>query len=96
MKSVIHDWDDDKALQILRNCRRVVPENGVLLLVEMSLSEPNQPSIGKAIDLYMLVLTGGRERSVEEYRDLLARASFRLNRVVPTGTEFAVFESVPT
>jgi len=95
MKSVIHDWDDDKALQILRNCRRVVPENGVLLLVEMSLCEPNQPSIGKAIDLYMLVLTGGRERSVEEYRDLLARAGFRLNRVVPTGTEFAVFESVP-
>jgi hypothetical protein len=95
MKSVIHDWDDDKALQIFRNCRKVVPENGALLLVEMGLSGPNQPSIGKAIDLYMLVLTGGLERTVDEYRDLLARAGFSLNRVVPTGTDFVVFESLP-
>jgi hypothetical protein len=95
MKSVIHDWDDQKALQILRNCRQVVPENGALLLVEMGLSEPNQPSFGKAIDLYMLVLTGGLERTIEEYRQLLANAGFRLNRVVPTGTDFFIFESVP-
>ena len=95
MKSVIHDWDDDKALQILRNCRKVIPEDGALLLVEMGLSEPNQPSLGKAIDLYMLVLTGGLERTVDEYRDLLARAGFCLNRVVPTRTDFVVFESFP-
>lgn len=95
MKSVIHDWDDDEALQILRNCRKVVPENGALLLVEMELSAPNEPSIGKVIDLFMLVLTGGLERTVDEYRDLLARAGFRLNRVVPTNTEFVLFESLP-
>lgn len=95
MKSVIHDWDDDKALRILRNCRKVVPENGALLLLEMGLSEPNQPSIGKVIDLFMLVLTGGLERTVDEYRDLLARASFRLSRVVPTGTDFILLESLP-
>jgi len=95
MKSVIHDWNDDEALQILRNCRKVVPENGALLLVEMGLSEPNQPSLGKAIDLYMLVLTGGLERTVDEYRDLLARAGFRLNHVVPTGTDFVLLESFP-
>jgi hypothetical protein len=95
MKSVIHDWDDTQALQILGNCRKVVPENGVLLLLELGISEPNQPSIGKAIDLYMLVLTGGLERTVDEYRDLLAHAGFRLNRVVPTGTDFVIFESLP-
>ena len=95
MKSVIHDWDDDEALQILRKCRKVIPENGALLLLEMGLSAPNQPSIGKVIDLFMLVLTGGLERTVEEYRDLLARASFRLNRVVPTSTDFVILESLP-
>ena len=63
--------------------------------MELGISGPNQPSIGKAIDLYMLVLTGGLERTVEEYRDLLARAGFRLNRVVSTGTDFVVFESLP-
>jgi hypothetical protein len=95
MKSVIHDWDDDEALQILRNCRKVLPENGALLLVELGLSEPNQPSVGKAIDLYMLVLTGGLERTVDEYRELLARAGLSLSRVVPSGTGFIIFEALP-
>jgi hypothetical protein len=95
MKSVIHDWDDDAALQILRNCRKVVPENGALLLLEMGLSEPNQPSIGKVVDLFMLVLTGGLERTVDEYRHLVARAGFRLNRVVSTGTDFVILEFLP-
>jgi hypothetical protein len=95
MKSVIHDWGDAKALQILRNCRKVVPENGALLLLEMGLSEPNQPSLSKAIDLYMLILTGGLERTVDEYRELLAHAGLCLNRVVPTGTDFVIFESLP-
>jgi len=95
MKSVIHDWDDDKALQILRNCRRAVPANGALLLVEMGLSEANQPSAGKFIDLIMLVLTGGKERTTEEYAALLGRAGFRLQRVVPTVTDFVIIEAIP-
>ena len=95
MKSIIHDWDDDEALQILRNCRKVLPENGALLLVELGLSEPNQPSVGKAIDLYMLVITGGLERTVDEYRELLAHAGLSLSRVVPSGTGFMIFEALP-
>ena len=94
MKSVIHDWDDDQSLQILANCRRAVPADGALLLVELGLSEPNQPSGGKIIDLFMLVLTGGRERTPDEYRSLLARAGFRLNRVVPTGSDFVILEAL--
>jgi hypothetical protein len=95
MKSVIHDWDDDQALKILRNCRRVVPANGALLLVELGLSEPNQPSGGNLIDVLMLVLTGGRERTPDEYRSLLARAGFRLNGVIPTSTDFVILEALP-
>jgi len=95
MKSIIHDWDDDQALQILRNCRRAIPANGALFIVEMGLSERNQPSMGKIIDLYMLVLTGGKERSTDEYSALLDRAGFRLNRVVPTPSPFVIFEALP-
>jgi O-methyltransferase domain len=95
MKSVIHDWDDDRALQILSNCRRVIPANGALLLVELGVSEPNEASNGKLIDLVMLVLTGGKERTTEEYAALLQRAGFRLQRVVPTGTDFVIIECIP-
>ena len=95
MKSVIHDWDDDQARIILANCRKAIPPDGALLLVEWDLVGVNVPSNGKFIDIVMLILTGGRERSVDEYRDLLATTGFRLNRVVPTAAQFAVIEAFP-
>jgi hypothetical protein len=95
MKSVIHDWDDEQAHDILVNCRRAIPADGVLLLVELVLAEGNRPSLGKFIDLIMLVLTGGRERGVDEYQQLLVGAGFRLDRVVPTAAEFAIIEARP-
>jgi hypothetical protein len=95
MKNVIHDWDDDLARAILVNCRRAVPSDGVLLLVEYMLPEGNVPSAGKTIDLAMLLLTGGRERTVEEYRLLLADAGFHLNRVVPATAELMILEAIP-
>jgi hypothetical protein len=95
MKSVIHDWEHEKARQILANCRRAVPDDGALLLVEWGISESNQPSAGKLVDVAMLVMTGGKERTTEEYRELLASASFRLNKVVPTPSGMVVIESLP-
>jgi C-methyltransferase len=95
MKSVIHDWDDQQAREILVNCRRVVPTDGVLLLVELGLSEDNLPSTGKLIDLVMLVMTGGKERTIEEYRELLSSARFRLNKVVPTAAAYEIIEAIP-
>ena len=95
MKSVIHDWEDEQARIILANCRKVIPDNGVLLLVEWDVLAENEPSNGKFIDIVMLVLTGGRERSTDEYRQLLASAGFRLNRVFPTAAQFAVIEAFP-
>ena len=95
MKSVIHDWDEEQARLILANCRKAIPEDGVLLLVEWDLLAENVPSNGKFIDIVMLVLTGGRERSMDEYRELLASAGFRLNKVFPTATQFAVIEAIP-
>jgi hypothetical protein len=95
MKSVIHDWDDEKARQILNNCRRAVPADGALLLVEWGLSEPNLPSTGQLMDLLMLVVTGGKERTPDEYGQLFSSAGFRLSRVVPTASEYIVIEAVP-
>jgi len=95
MKSVIHDWDDDRARQILVNCRRAVPDHGVLLLVELALAGSNLPSPGKVADFAMMVLTGGRERTVDEYGLLLASAGFRLDKVIPLAGDFAILESRP-
>src|SRR5947209_4053514 len=95
MKSVIHDWDDEQARSILVNCRKAISRDGVLLLVEFALSGENQPSLGKFVDVIMLIVTGGRERTVDEYRELLASAGFRLNKVVPTPAEFAIIEALP-
>src|SRR5579872_407550 len=94
MKSVIHDWDDEASIRILRNCRRAVPEDGALLLVEHSLGESNEPSLGKATDLIMLVGTGGKERTVEEYAALLASGGFRLRHTISVGHSL-ILEAMP-
>jgi len=95
MKSVIHDWGDERARQVLRNCRRAVPDDGVLLLVELALADANLPSLGKVRDVLMMVLTGGMERTVEEYRALLADSGFRLNKVFPLAGDYSIIESLP-
>ena len=95
MKSVIHDWNDEDSARILRNCRNAVPKDGALLLVEHVLPEDDTPSRGKFIDVTMMIVTGGRERTVPEYRSLLSAAGFRLTKVVPTSSGFSVIEAVP-
>ena len=95
MKSVIHDWNDEDAHKIFTQCRRAVPKNGALLLVEFNLPEDNSPSRSKFVDVTMMVLTGGRERTVPEFSSLLASAGFRLNEVVKTPSEFNVMEALP-
>jgi hypothetical protein len=95
MKHVIHDWDDERAQNILVNCRRAVPEDGVLLLVEWVLPEGNAPSAGKFADVVMMLMTGGKERTVEEYRHLLGRAGFSLNQVIPTSSDLHIIEALP-
>ena len=95
MKSIIHDWDDERSRIILTNCRKAIPSNGVLLLVELSLGDANIPSFGKFLDITMLSLTGGRERTEAEYAALLSSAGFRLNRVIPVNPQFGIVEAFP-
>jgi SAM-dependent methyltransferase len=93
LKQIVHDWDDARATQLLRNCHRALAPAGKLVLVEMVIPPDNRPSPAQAMDLNMLVMHGGRERSETEYRDLLHAAGFRLERVLPTHSPFNVIEA---
>jgi hypothetical protein len=93
LKQIIHDWDDERATLILRNCHRALAPAGKLLLVEMVIPPDNRPSPAQSMDLNMMVLLGGRERTEEEYQRLLQAAGFRLEQVIPTHSPFGVIEA---
>lgn len=93
MRHIIHDWDDEKAVYILRNTHQAMKAGGILLLVEGVVPPGNDPSFTKLLDLTMLLIPGGLERTEEEYRILLKDCGFRLQRIVPTLSEVSVLES---
>jgi hypothetical protein len=95
LKDIIHDWPDEKALMILRNIRRVMRTPSRLLIVERILPGDNEPSSAKLIDVTMLALTGGRERTQVEYEVLLGRAGFVLRGVIRANEEIGVMECEP-
>ena len=97
MKHIIHDWDDERATQILRNCHRALRPGGKVLIVDAVIPPGNGAHFGKLLDLEMLVQTPrGRERTKAEFYDLLKRSGFRPRRVVPTKTHLSVVEGVRT
>ncbi len=85
MRVVIHDWEDDEAVTILKVCRRAMPETAKLLLIERLVAGPNEMPAAKFSDLNMLVSPGGRERTREEFSDLFAKSGFELTLVSPAG-----------
>lgn len=99
LSRVIHDWDDARALAILRNCRRAMPPNGRLLLFERILPARTEPSAAVrsllVSDLMMMVMNGGGERTEEEYQVLLRAAGFAPAKITPTKTAVSVIETVP-
>ena len=95
MKHIIHDWNDDKAAVILTNIRKVLPRDGRVILLESVIPEGNEPGLGKIMDLEMLVMPGGRERTEREFRALFDRAGFTLTRVVSNQSPLSVVEGRP-
>ena len=96
LKFVIHDWDDERAVQILRNVRAAIADNGRVLLLEFVIPPGNEYHHSKFLDLHLLVLTeGGRERTEAEYRELLQAAGFRLRRVLGTSSPLSILEGTP-
>jgi hypothetical protein len=95
MKHIIHDWDDARATTILKNIHAVLPRNGRVILLEGVIPAGNEPGFGKILDLEMLVMPGGKERTEAEYRALFAGAGFELTRVVATESPLNVIEAKP-
>jgi len=95
MKHIIHDWDDAEALTILRNIRTRLEEkpHGRVILVESVLPSDNSPNFGKLVDLEMMLMPGGRERTAAEFKSLFERAGFSQMRVVPTEAPLWVVEA---
>ncbi len=92
---VIHDWDDECAVTILRNCRKAVTKKSKMLLVDMIVPDAASASFSKLLDLNMLVMNGGRERTQAEFCGLLDSSDYRLTRIVPTMAPQSVIEAVP-
>jgi hypothetical protein len=95
MKWIIHDWDDEKSNAILRNCRNQMKPNSKLILVDCVVPETDEPHFSKFIDLNMLVMTGGKERTENEFAQLLADAGFKLVRVIHTDLPTSIVEAEP-
>ena len=83
LAQILHDWDDAQALTILRNCRRSIAQAGRLLLLEQVMPDGDTPSYAKLLDLIMLVLLGGKERTESEWRVLLQAGGFELLKITP-------------
>jgi SAM-dependent methyltransferase len=96
LKLILHDWDDERALAVLRQCRRAMPPAATLLVMEHVLPPSDQPALDAVMmDINMLILVGGRERSAAEYGHLFEQAGFRLDRVIPTASPLSIVEAAP-
>jgi hypothetical protein len=93
MKYIIHDWDDERCVRILGLCREAMAPGGRVLVVENVIEPGNRPSWGKLLDVNMLTLLTGKERTKAEFRELLARAGLQLRRVVPTASPISIVEA---
>jgi hypothetical protein len=94
LKHILHDWNDEQCMAILANCHQAMARGGKVLVVEMVLPEGNEPSIGKLLDLEMLLFLPGCERTENEYRALFNKVGLQLSRVIPTPSPFSIIEAI--
>jgi O-methyltransferase/methyltransferase family protein len=95
LKHIVHEWPEAKSLEILRNVRSAIRDDGTVLLVEFVLPDGNVPHPGKLVDLWLMILMGGRERTRSQYAELLGKAGFELTRVIETASSAAIIEAKP-
>ena len=95
MKYIIHDWYDAECIKLLSQCRKGIRPGGRLLVVDQVVPAGNDPAISKIVDLEMLVLPGGMERTEKQFRELFAASGFRLERIIPMPAPQCVIEGVP-
>jgi len=95
MKFIIHDWYDSECIKLLSQCRKGIRPGGRLLVVDQVVSARNEPGASKLMDLEMLVLPGGMERTEKEFRELFAASGFRLERIIPMPAPQCIIEGIP-
>src|SRR5258706_2404741 len=93
LKHILHDWNDGQSVRIRENCRRAMRPGGRVIVIELLLGEIGEPGLAPLMDLNMMVMQTGRERSLSEYRALLKQAGFRLDRSSPIRSAIAVLEA---
>jgi O-methyltransferase domain/Dimerisation domain len=93
LKSILHDWPDDRCTEILKVCRRALHPGGVVLVVETLLGRPGHEVDAAFSDLNMLVLPGGRERTDQEYAALFDAADLQLTGVIHTSSRVSILEA---
>jgi O-methyltransferase domain/Dimerisation domain len=94
LMDILHDWNDADAARILAAIRRAAASGATVLVIETVIPDTPGPHLAKALDINMLVMTGGRERTVAEHEALLASAGFRLERAIPTPSPYTVIEAI--
>ena len=96
LKFILHDWDDEQVVAILRTVRKAMSDRSRLLVIEPLMPEGDEPALETAMtDIAMLVFSGGRERTASEFAALYGRAGFRLAQVIPTGSMFSLVKGIP-
>jgi O-methyltransferase len=93
LSNVVHDWADEQATAILLNVRRAIPDAGKLLVFENVMPEGPEAYRARALDILMLALTGGRERTRSEYERLLDGADFQVTKVIQTASLMSIVEA---
>jgi hypothetical protein len=95
IKNVMHNWEDERATLILRNCRKALLPNGKVLVAQTLVPPGHEPNQIKFIDVLMLVVTAGLERTEAEYAGLFGAAGLRLEHVIPTRGPISILEASP-
>ena len=93
LKHVLHDWNDDEAVSILKRCRESIQPGGKVVVIEILLGEMGEPALGPLMDLNMMIMCTGRERTLDEYRGLIEKAGFRFSKVKPIRSPMVLIEA---
>lgn len=95
MKQVLHDWNDEECVSILRNCCQTMNGQAKLLIIERLIGAAGQTVLTHNLDITMMTVPGGRERSEQEYANLLDQSGMKISRTIPMGLEMNILEAVP-
>ena len=95
MRWILHDWSDEESVALLTNVRKIATPNARLIVVESVIPETSEFDMGKWMDLNMMVMATGRERTAAEFRDLLYQAGFALEQIVPTRSPLSIVVAKP-